>query len=97
MTGPFIGGPPGTASYKFLDSAGDTLLKTGAGILQGATIGVAGSAGSTVALYDGIDAGGLLITELDATEVRSAPVGVEYSTGLFVVVVGSPALTVSYF
>jgi len=95
----FISGAPGTASSVFIDTSGDAQIKTGAGVLCNVTVGVEGTTGSTVTLYDGVSTSDRMIIGMDASEVRPWPFGIQFDKGLFAVVAGdpSPALTIVYF
>jgi hypothetical protein len=96
MTQPYISGPPGAASFKYVTGAITTQIKTGAGSLHGVVVGIA-AAGATVALYDGLNTSGTPIGVVDASTVRSAIFDCQYNTGLYMVVTGTPAVTVTYF
>jgi hypothetical protein len=95
MTTPYVSPPPGTATYAHL-TAGSTLLKTGVGSLQGVDINTAGTAGATVTLYDGTSSGGTEIAVISAAEQFNPRFGVQFTTGLYVALVGTPDVTVCY-
>lgn len=91
----FISGAPGTAAFAYFSVPGSTLVKTGPGSLRAVSIGVAAANGH-VKLFDGLSVTGRLIADLDASAGRDIDFNAQFSTGLFVVVVGNPNVTVIY-
>lgn len=84
-------------SVMNISTAGSTLLKTGKGVLNGVTINTGGATGATVTLYDGTtNAGGKLGTWSATAQFGATSLGIPFNTGLFVVVVGTPDVTISY-
>jgi hypothetical protein len=93
--GPSVGSPPGEATYAHLNTAVGTLLKTGIGSLRGITVNT-GSAGSTLTLYDGTSAAGTVIAAISTATPFNPRYGIQFTTGLFAVVAGTPDVTVCY-
>lgn len=87
---------PGLYKFSNLSGAGSTLLKTGIGSLGGVAIGT-GAAGASITLYDGTSSAGTLIGVIGAAAPGTATFGVQFNSGLYVVVAGgSPNAVVSY-
>lgn len=87
---------PGRYAFANLSSSGSTLLKTGIGSLGGVAIGT-GAVGASITLYDGIDNTGKLISVIGAAAPAGLTFGIQFFTGLYVVVAGgSPNAVVSY-
>lgn len=86
--------------YAHLAGAGTTLLKTGAGVLNGVSVNTKGTVASAVKLYDGLDATGTLIASIDSLNLSGffemGPVA--FTVGLCVVLTDSagPDVTVSF-
>ena len=93
----YLAGAPG-ASLKHLNTAGGTLLKTGAGAAVGINVNTS-SANATLTIYDGTSAAGAVMAVIDAS--RGGPdigfTGWPFTTGLFVVVVGTPDITITWW
>jgi hypothetical protein len=95
MAGSYVGPPPGSASYKNLNAAGSTLIKAGVGQLVDVTVNT-GASGSSIALYDGTSVTGTPIATIDPAANGCFLFGVQFNTGLFAVVTGTPDITVVY-
>lgn len=94
--GTFIPGPPGSGKYLNLTTAGGTLIKSGAGSLQGVVIN-SGSTSATLSLFDGTNSSGVSMGIISAASEFDLSYGLQFSTGLFVEIVGSPNATIIYF
>lgn len=93
----WIANPPGTAARN-IDAAGNTQVKTGAGVLLGISVNT-GDTGATVAAYDGTSASDPKLGQWSA--VGAGPItlpggGLPFATGLFVVVAADPDVTILY-
>lgn len=98
MSGDF---PTSGCRPKNITTSTNTLVKTGGGLLFGATINTP-QAGASLKLYDGLDNTGTLLGTFSAAAAASflmTLVGVSFATGLFAVTAGgTPAdITVYYF
>ncbi len=82
---------------KNITTAATTLVKTGRGTLGRVIVNTLG-AGSSIAIYDGLDAGGTLLATMSSAAQASLAYGVVFTTGLCVVTSGgTPAdITVAY-
>lgn len=83
----------GAAKYSHINAAGNTQAVTGTGVLLGVVVNT-GVSGATVTLYDGTSAAGTLIAVISAATQGGFTYGVGVTTGLFVVVAGTPDVTV---
>ena len=88
------------ASSKNIAAAGNTQVKTGAGTFLGLSVNT-GQSGATVTVYDGTSAAGIKLGTFSAAAQGGPAIpgsGLAFTTGLFVVVAGSPApdVTVVY-
>jgi len=86
-------------SFKRINTAASTLVKTGAGTLKSVTVNAKGTVASTVTVYDGTSAAGTVIAVIDSlNNVGSFAFDVGFATGLFIVTTGTvaPDITVSY-
>lgn len=78
----------------YISTGTTTLVTTGPGILH--LIAIAGGTLGTIAIYDGLTAGGTLIASYDATAPRgSYLLDISFSVGLTVVTGAATQLTVS--
>ena len=71
----------GAASSAVVTASGQ--VKSSAGVLASAAIGVTGS-GGTISLYDGTSTSGKLLWTISQTAVAQQEIGVAFSTGLYV-------------
>lgn len=85
----------GAANYTHINAAGSTQALSGAGVLMGVTINT-GASGATVALYDGTSTAGKEIAVISAEAPGGLSYGVPVAAGLFVVVTGSPDITIRH-
>jgi hypothetical protein len=90
------GAPNSTLSH--LSSPGSTLLVTGKGAIMAIDINTPGASGAKLTVYDGVDATGAVMGVIDCTKQtgQAGGLGWPFKTGLFVVVAGSPDLTLVY-
>lgn len=84
----------GTA-FSNIAAATSTLVKTGAGQLQGITVNTTGTA-STATVYDGTSAAGTKIATINTTVAFNGAYSLAFTTGLFIVTVGAADITVTY-
>lgn len=78
----------------YISTATTTLVETGPGVLHTITIG--GGTLGTIAIYDGLTAGGTLIASFDATTPRgSYTLDINFSVGLTIVTGAATLLTIS--
>lgn len=79
----------------YISTATTTLVATGPGMLH--LIAVGGGTLGTIAIYDGLTAGGTLIASFDATTPRGSYVlDIRFSVGLTVVTGAATLVTVSF-
>ena len=96
MGNSYIGSPPGSGSYLNISAATEgTQVKTGAGQLLTVAVNNAAS-GALVSLYDGLSTAGTPISQIDGDVQVSLDYGLQFQHGLFVVVTGSPNLTIIF-
>lgn len=74
----------------FQDSGSTQVGNKTAGIL-GSIFTTIISAGSTMQLYDGLNAKGKIMFDLDDGELSASTINVRFSNGLFIVVSGAPS------
>jgi hypothetical protein len=88
----------GATLANFSAATAGTQIKTGAGTLFGLSVNT-GASGASVTLYDGTSTAGGKIGTYSAT-AQGGPTlplaGIAFATGLFVVIVNAPDVTVSY-
>jgi hypothetical protein len=89
----FLAGAPGT-KLTHLSAAGSTLIKSGAGALISINVNTA-SANATLTVYDNISAAAPIMAVVDCSRggVEGGFAGWPFTTGLFVVLVGTPDVT----
>lgn len=81
-------------AYPVFQNAGGVVGNKGAGIL-GSIFTTIIAPGSTVTLYDGLNATGKLMWEGDDSEVSASQINVRFSNGLFIVLTGAPSAAFS--
>jgi hypothetical protein len=94
--GNFIPGPPGTGQYTNLTGAGGVLVKSGPGSLSRLVINT-GSASSTIELFDGLNSSGVTIATVNSATEFDLSYGLQFSTGLYAEVVGTPNATIVFY
>ena len=92
----YLGGAPGVTLIH-LAAAGSTLLKTGSGMIRSMDINTT-SASSTLTIYDGTSAAGTVMAVIDCSKsaVNVGTVGWPFKTGCFLVLTGSPDITIVF-
>jgi hypothetical protein len=89
--------PVGANLSPAITSATGTQEKTGAGVVMGVSVLVAGAGAGTITLYDGTSASG---NELAVVSVQTAgftPMQLSFKTGLFAVTSEAATVKVAYF
>jgi hypothetical protein len=89
----------GGCQYKNLKTLTTATLITGNGFLHAVTINTKGATANTLALYDGVDATGVLIGTIDTTAaIGTLHYDVSVGVGLYVALANGTAadVTVSY-
>lgn len=83
--------------FRQFTASGTALVKSGTGTLHRVVINRQGVAFASLALYDGLDATGEQIADIDLTKVvGELPYGVEFSTGLFASATNPGSVTVVF-
>ncbi len=75
----------GVGTALNITSSTTTLVKTGGGILMRITVGVAGGSSPTIKVYDGLTAGGTLLSTIDGGTKGSHEFGCGFLVGLCIV------------
>ena len=84
--------------YTNVTAAGTSALKTQAGMLHGFTINTAGTAATTVQLFDNTSAtGATLIATIDGTSTNTYIYDVAFKTGLSVNASSTINATIAWF
>ncbi len=82
------GGPvsaPDTSGSNISTNA-TTLIKTGAGFLNSITFNKKGASANVMTVYDGVDAGGVVLAIIDTTDkVSTLAYNIPFTTGLCIV------------
>ena len=99
QTGPlpvYLAGNP-NATLVHLAAAGSTLLKTGAGGIRSFDVNTT-SVSSTMTFYDGTSAAGTVMAVVDCSKSATnvGTVGWPFTAGCFVVLTGTPDVTIVY-
>ena len=86
-------------TYQHLSADGAYQLQTGRGMLHSVVISKKGNGSETIHIYDGVDATGHLIADIDAHSNQIAlTYDVQFEHGLHVVLAGGgpPDVTITY-
>lgn len=84
-----------TFSYRFINTAGSTLVKSGSGVLHSVVLGE--TAAQAIKVYDSIGSGGTQIAELKASIVeRTYEFHSRFAKGLYIENPGGSKLTIIY-
>jgi hypothetical protein len=86
----------GAFNYTHLSANGTTTIKSAAGMLAAVSVNTRGASGNTLTVYDNTSASAPIIAQIDTTAaVYTFPLGVQFNTGLTVVLGGGTAADVT--
>ena len=89
----------GGRSFKNITTSTTTLVKTGAATLHTVCVNTKGTVASTVKVYDGVDASGVLVATIDSLNLTGTfTYDIACVTGICIVTTGTvaPDVTVTY-
>lgn len=87
--------PTGGYSYSVKSAAATSVIKSGYGTLHAINVNT-GVAASTITVYDALTATGTPLAVIDSALGQSKIYDIAFTTGLTVVIVGTPNVTFSY-
>lgn len=86
---------PASNTFAYISTATTTAVKSGSGVLEKIIVSTVGSS-STVTIYDNTAGSGTIIGVINSDSLGTYEYGGRFATGLTIVTVGTPKVTVVY-